>query len=385
MPQKKILIANNYLTGWTGSEITCLDLAYFFREMGYHVQLFGLQIGNPLKSKIESENFLICNTENPPTPPFDYVWAHHPFTYYWLASHFDLCKSTVIYGTLSPFEPLESLPLWIDNINLFVANSKETASFLIDTGINPESIALFPNPVYGLDKFPVASKKTVHRHPLIAVISNYPTKEMLELKNIRLGNFQFEHIGLGGKYELITLEMLAKFDGVITIGRTVQSSLCLGLPVYCYGRFGGPGFLNKNNIADAEIMNFSGRDTPNIKKSKEILIDFERDFNTAKIWAEEYQKEATKKYQLGPIALKILNQARCQSSCSIINPETTFKKCAERHAAAWLLLLQKCNHLENESDLELQRVVNHPISGAIIRLLRFIKRDPTFGNSTKHK
>ena len=35
--------------------------------------------------------------------------------------------------------------------------------------------------------------------------------------------------------------------------------MSMGLPLYCYDHFGGPGYININNIEHNTYFNFSGR------------------------------------------------------------------------------------------------------------------------------
>lgn len=35
--------------------------------------------------------------------------------------------------------------------------------------------------------------------------------------------------------------------------------MSMGLPLYCYDHFGGPGYININNIEHSTYFNFSGR------------------------------------------------------------------------------------------------------------------------------
>jgi len=56
-------------------------------------------------------------------------------------------------------------------------------------------------------------------------------------------------------------KVLENYDLVITIGKTVNYCLALGVPVYCYDWFGGSGYLNPGNFAINKRHNFSGRDS----------------------------------------------------------------------------------------------------------------------------
>lgn len=65
---------------------------------------------------------------------------------------------------------------------------------------------------------------------------------------------------------------IQQVDAVITIGKTVQYAIKVGVPVYCYDHFGGPGWINSENFERAEMFNFSGR-CCNLKKTPMVISD----------------------------------------------------------------------------------------------------------------
>lgn len=80
----------------------------------------------------------------------------------------------------------------------------------------------------------------------------------------------FDFIGVQFVPRLISVELLSEFDLIITIGRTVQYCFAMGVPVYVYDYFGGPGYIDESNFELAEKCNFSGRGFG--KKSVDDLI-----------------------------------------------------------------------------------------------------------------
>ena len=68
----------------------------------------------------------------------------------------------------------------------------------------------------------------------------------------------------------ITPQILMQHDVIITIGKTVQYALALGIPIYNYDIHGGGGYINLQNFEEAEFYNFSGRDNPRKLNSNEI-------------------------------------------------------------------------------------------------------------------
>lgn len=263
----KILILNSFLRAYTGSEIVTLDLAKTFKKLGFEVSVATFELSNPLYNKFRESGLEVQIIYNLPNHiEYDLIWAHHFTTIEHCIFEKNISAKKIIFSSLSSHLPLESPPLIVDKISLFLANSVETKDNLSKNyGIPEEYIRIFPNPVS--EEFFSFKKELNGELNYIAIISNHipieilNTIPMLENKNIHVDVY-----GLGFKEELITPEILLKYDAVITIGKTVQYSLSLGIPVYCYDIWGGVGWLTQKNIEVAENYNFSGRETKNKKK-----------------------------------------------------------------------------------------------------------------------
>jgi hypothetical protein len=77
---------------------------------------------------------------------------------------------------------------------------------------------------------------------------------MLSFCEIKTIIFRINH-----KYILITSKILLQYDAIITIGKTAQFALALGIPLYNYDYFGGPGWITPHNLDLEESYNFAGR------------------------------------------------------------------------------------------------------------------------------
>ncbi len=100
--------------------------------------------------------------------------------------------------------------------------------------------------------------------------------------------------GGGYLYTKIDEKILSKYDLIISIGKTINYGISLGIPCYCYDRFGGDGYLNLNNIEKSYEFNFSGRYLRKQKTGEEIYQDIIKnyksslkDINKLKKWAYE--------------------------------------------------------------------------------------------------
>lgn len=288
----KILILNSFLRAYTGSEIVTLDLAKTFKKLGFEVSVATFELSNPLYNKFQESGLdvqiiytLSSNIE------YDLIWAHHFTTIEYCIFEKNISAKKIIFSSLSSYLPLESPPLIMDKISLFLANSAETKDNLSKNyGIPDKYIRIFPNPVS--EDFFSFEKELNRELNYIAIISNHiPTEILNTIPMLENKNIHVDVYGLGFKEELITPEILLKYDAVITIGKTVQYSLSLGVPVYCYDIWGGVGWLTQENIEAAENYNFSGREIKNKKKEpiqilNELISYSKDDFSFYKEFAK---------------------------------------------------------------------------------------------------
>lgn len=281
----KVLITNNYLVNLSGSEIVALNIANSFIEKGYEVVMATFSYGYPLKGIIEERGIkvLLLNDNNLNNCNFDIIWAQHFTTLNCILFDKNIKANKIINNIMSPFEPLESPSVYSDHISLNVVNSLETKRKIIDEGVNEEKIFVMPNPVEKefINNYVTKKNKILKK---ICVVSNHvPTEIYLAVEKLRNQGFVVDIYGMRDTYVYINAEILNKYDAIITIGKTVQYGISLGIPIFCYDRFGGPGWLNRENIKKAFEFNFSGR-CSNLKLSyeeisKEIVYGYKKSFD----------------------------------------------------------------------------------------------------------
>ena len=163
----------------------------------------------------------------------------------------EITAKAIIFSSLSPYEPLECPPTYASQLSLLLANSVETRDQLVRYGLPSSKIHIFPNPVAS-DWFAFPRTSPNVNLARLAVVSNHVVEELHEaILQLRSLGLVVEIFGIGHNYQRVTPELLSTFDCVVTIGRTVQQVMVLGLPVYCYDRFGGPGYLQTENVENA--------------------------------------------------------------------------------------------------------------------------------------
>jgi O-antigen biosynthesis protein len=270
---KSALLAVSRFRDLAGSEITALEYAMELQAQGWQVTLASFELGESLTRPardagikvVELEPEIVLATD------WDLIWVIHATTYYFLFAHLALRAGWLVFTSLSHFEPMECPPLELHPVDIFTVNSEEHKRFFCEQYPQyKHQVLTLPNAA------PRAFFEAVRQAPLklrrVAVVSNHPPAEVLEvMKDLVERGIEVQWFGVGGKVERVVPALLAGFDAVISIGKTVQYSLAMGLPVFCYDHFGGPGWITPDNIAVAADYNFSGRGCAGRRTTQELL------------------------------------------------------------------------------------------------------------------
>lgn len=263
----KVLLTTQFLRNFTGSEVVMYDVARELLATGHDVTLAAFEIKNPLLEILRKTSANVVNLKQV-EGKFDLIWSQHFPTIEFLMEK-RIAAKKIIFSSLSPYESLESPPICFDRVTLFLANSDETKQTLVEMGLEENMIEVFPNPA-SREFFSHEAKPAGHLKK-IAVVSNTVQPAMEEMAAILGGEgVSVEFIGIKRHHALVTPGVLDEFDAVVTIGKTVQYCLALGKPVFVYDRFGGCGYLTKDNMDRARWYNFSGRCTRELLPAQEL-------------------------------------------------------------------------------------------------------------------
>jgi hypothetical protein len=291
---KRILLTQSTLVNVAGSEVVTYELCKYFHDSGYEVSIFTNYFREPMASYVKKIGVTVYTDLYDPAlvySNFDLIWVHHqvlPISFL-QSLKMNAKRPYIVFHHMSSYEPLEApylKTLEVELADMILANSFETRESLLKL-IPGRSVDVLGNPAPDTFLRPTRQKYP----PLpskVLVVSNHVPDELtkaLELYKSKHTNVMIDHFGLGGKEGLIEPNILTRYDLVITIGKTVQYSIAASIPVYCYDRFGGPGFLSTENFITSAWWNFSGRGFgKNSKKfSRQIVSDIENN----------YQKKAT--------------------------------------------------------------------------------------------
>lgn len=257
----KILVVNIFLGEYRGSELATVDFAKLLIRKGHDVFLGAFFIKDPLKTYIDGLGIkTICLAAETyfGAKQFDLLIGQHlnDLLPHIIKQGLDFEK--IVAFSLSPYVPVEALH---DDYNLFnhvYVNSDETLKVrLHETSI--QNIDIFYNSITPEFFNEEPAKRKPSKNILLADNNNFLNDELFTKKAMSRG-IRIDFMGMNkNTYKIISPEILMSYDAVMTIGRTVQYCLGLKIPVYCYGRFGGSGWVSKDTFYENKKMNFSGR------------------------------------------------------------------------------------------------------------------------------
>lgn len=281
-----IIITNNCVKFHSGSEMITLDLCDYFVNRGCNVYLCAMEIGNPLAKHLNPKVKRIeLKKQQIPIKQADLVIGHHKNVIDKVMERVQC--SRVIQNSLSIYGGIED---YSKKANRLFANSQETKA-IKQNGVSLP-IEVFVNSCN--NTYFQKEKHLNSKIKKIGIITNHQWYKGLKKPNIEI-------IG-GWNAKFVNADLLLRYDVVITIGRTVQQCMCLGIPVYCYDHFGGPGYITLDNIEFNERMNFSGRQKEgNAKEKKDhnfekIFADIYNNYDTICKKQEEIRKIARQRY-----------------------------------------------------------------------------------------
>lgn len=293
---KRVLMTNLYLSKYTGSELHVLELARQFEKRGYEVTIAVFQKAHPLLEQADTICVVDCLQEELEIHDYEIIFVQHYPVFDFLCAKYDLTYKKLVVSKLSITSELEHLPICVKDADLILCISDECANGICDHDVEQEKVEVFKNSV-GDEFFEKADFEKCDRQlKNIAVVSNHVVPELLELPRILGDAYRIDYIGAEFSPRLVDADLLKEYDLVITIGRTVQQCFAVGVPVYVYDRFGGPGYINEVNFMLAEKNNYSGRGGFGQKTAIELAEDIQENYDKNCLYLEKLYSCAKEKY-----------------------------------------------------------------------------------------
>ncbi|MEN4657565.1 hypothetical protein ABEI33_09085 [Pantoea agglomerans] len=332
----KILIATSRFKDLAGSEITVFEYAEEFKRQGNEVYIASFEKTSLLEKECESAGVSVSTfyDEILINTVWDVIWVLHAPAYYALFARLDYQAKKVVFSSLSHFEPLESPPVEVREIDCFTANSVENERFFCEKfpGYSAR-VSVLPNSIP--DSFWAVEPTEIEDNKLI-IVSNHLPDEVLQLaERLRNNKWHVDIFGVGYLHRKVSANDMVNYRACISIGKTVQYALGLKIPVFCYDRFGGPGWITPENVELAAEYNFSGR-CSNLKKSAEELeACFINDAIPDTITLQYLFNYAKSNFSLSINLSKVLSSIDASNESTIL-PNVTLKNILAKHLDVFL-------------------------------------------------
>ncbi len=303
---KNILITIFYADGLHGGVKYTVELSEYFQLQGYNVYVAGILTNYRTRNYFKKHDINFFEIQDLPLDiEYDIVWAHHfPIVPYLIQR--GLKYKRLINSCISKILPIERYFWFYKNVDMLLCLTQETKNMLVNEYNIPESrIRILPNTAP--DIFFEQNYTVKSDIKSIAVISNHPPKEVIEA--LKLFKKQgYKTIIYGGKHQKdITPDILKNHDVVITIGKTVQYCLAMGIPVYNYDHFGGSGYITLKNIDIEENSTFSGRSFFTKKTAEQIKQEIISQYKKTIKEQTKLKQIAKKRYKLSTRISEIIN------------------------------------------------------------------------------
>lgn len=290
----RLLITNNQLYRYGGSEMVTLELVEEFLLRGWHVSVFTNFLEEPFLSefkRLEPASHLLVSDDDAlfADPDYDLIWVNQSVLPEPLIAQLSKLPHLprIVWHHMSSFLDLEA-PI-LAEVELAAASeiftiSIEAKETLLSYGIPAERITLFPNPVPR--PFLQAPLRALSDKPrMILAISNHIPPELEAALEIVAGEGVIvERVGTSSP-KRVTPEVFAHTDAVITIAKSTQYALCLGIPCYEYDINGGCGWITQENFAEEYVTNFSGRTLKRKIPAERIAAELLSEYSAARSYA----------------------------------------------------------------------------------------------------
>lgn len=293
---KKILITLYYADGLHGGVKYSAELGQYMHSIGYDVQCVGVITNRETIEYFATHNIRLCNIRNfDCNQKFDLIWAHH-FPILPVLLRRGLKYDRIINSCISNVLLVERPIFFHENIDMILTLTAKTRNmFITEYGVDQKKIHILPNTAPDIF-FENAREKSL---PLrsIAVVSNHCPREVADaLKILRKHNIKTKIYG--GKNSVdITPKILNRHDVIVSIGKTVQYSLAMKIPVYNYDHFGGSGYITPENIDVEQSANFSGRSFFTKKSAQKIAEEILTQYDYVSQQTEILYKIASKRFK----------------------------------------------------------------------------------------
>lgn len=260
----RLLFATHSLADLAGAPLHAFELCRGFRRAGHSVSVFALDLGT-LSDALKEEGFTVLSLHDYRSlrkESFDLVYLHHATCEVLLGLMFG-GRAPIVRGYLGNRSSI-GYPINGDFKDAALYLSEEIRETMIGKSDHDRRVPYrISRNVYEEQDFPLGSalKGPPEGAPNFAVVTNHFDEDLKRVlqEGEAEGLCRFTQFGHPENSTTITADLLASFDAVISIYRTVLPAGALGLPVYVCDTGGSDGWLVRENYRKLRDHTFSGR------------------------------------------------------------------------------------------------------------------------------
>ncbi len=320
----RILITTSHLRNFAGSEMVTYELIEYFLEQDWIVDVYTHDLGEPMLSEVQklpSEGrltLLVADLSAEFDHDYDLVWVQHSILPEGMLRRLETAgvSAPMVWHHMSSFLDVE-LPRHASIERQLAAVSMGMSSATVESlrrfGLEPDRLVVFDNPAPDAFADHVRSVGTSLRS-LLVVSNHVPAEVRAAAGLLEQHNVKVSFLGADDGPVRITPYVLAPFDAILTIGKTVQYSLSMGIPVYVYDHFGGPGWLGADNFAPTAHDSFSGRRDRRQIAASEIVQEVLSGFEDALDFATRERASLSDRWRLSRRIRELLEDERLVNS-----------------------------------------------------------------------
>lgn len=316
---RRVLICHSIVHDLIGSTIVTLDLATALRELGAEVLVYATFVGDPAAALFAERGIEVADDAamaGRRFSDFDLVWVHSQALPEAMVEQFaepqDLPPFVFLHMSAIHYAPDEhpyvhELEERLSSLSLFIA--PRTREKLLPFFETPPPTGIYPNPTPREYSLPADVAPDVPGRVL--VVSNHADPALMAAKDLlRERGVYVTHVGRTGDLTaLVTPELLAPYDVVLSIGKTVQYCLVAGRPVFIHDHLGGYGYLDDASYEKARHHNFSGRHGPH-RTAEQIATEVLDGYAAAVDWHAEHRERFAEEFAIEHVLPRVLREIR---------------------------------------------------------------------------
>lgn len=315
-----------------GSELVTLELLEWFVERGWSVDVFTTAFGGLIAAEVADHIasgrvrvILLGDDRGIRADDYAFIWVNHALVPLSIVQGLrdEPMTTPMIWHHMSSFQAL-GLPLLADAeealASMVLAVSPETQQALREYRLGDHRVDIFDNPAP--DQFvQFSGRQPASTIQSLLVVSNHPPSEVVvAIDRLRARGVRVSLAGMAGEYARLLPAMLDEYDAVLTIGKTTQYALVMGIPVYSYDHFGGGGWITADNLDAERQFNFSGRPARRRLDAEQLVAEIVTGYDAARAFAMEYRPTAAARWSLTRQLDDILSDVRLRPRARTMPP-----------------------------------------------------------------